>query len=224
MLRSTALSCVLTLLTIGTASAEPPIPEAPTVAVGVMRLAGDPTVAEEIRMQLRDQLEASGFLPRGFALELDAAAKRAKCKRFGHGCLATIAASLIKDPWGQARPITFMISGTVAPATSGELSRLVVHDVRSGKTVAEFEFHPNPHDLILNIALAGAVVKAIANTDHPPAPITAEEQAILADLDRDPPISLDPIECTYRTFSAPPESAPEPEPEPPRRRWRRWRR
>lgn len=74
MLRSTALSCVLTLLTIGTASAQRPIPEAPTVAVVVMRLAGDPTVAEEIRMQLRGQLEASGFLPRGFALELARAA------------------------------------------------------------------------------------------------------------------------------------------------------
>lgn len=105
-----------------------------------------------------------------------------------------------------------------APRVIGRRSDAAHSSVRSGKTVAEFEFHPNPHDLILNIALARAVVKAIANTDHPPAPITAEEQAILADLDRDPPISLDPIECTYRTFSAPPESAPEPEPEPPRRR------
>lgn len=157
-------------------------PAAPATAgnvVGVMRLGGDPAVAEAIRSQIVTDLGAAGYTAKGVALDIDAAAGKVKCKGGADACVGKVAEWLLKGAKGGAG-YDYLIYGSITP---GAPSTLVLYDVAKKAKVKEFTPSYAPEDLILPLALPRAVAAALTNYRTPPAPASAEETKILAELD-----------------------------------------
>ncbi|MEX1368466.1 MAG: hypothetical protein AB1Z98_35370 [Nannocystaceae bacterium] len=159
-------------------SAEPIETDGKTVAL--MRFAGT-DAATELRATLQPILEDGGYTVKGVALPLADATKKVKCKGEPDGdeCLAAV------GKWLNANPRTaadFIVFGSVSDGPGAEV-QLVVYDVAKAQRVRSFDTAFNEGDLILPIVLPQELVKSIDEYREPPAPITAEEQALIAQLD-----------------------------------------
>lgn len=137
--------------------------------------------ATDLRGSLQPALEAQGYTVKGVALDLPAAAKKLKCKGdpTQDECLTTLGKWLNDNPRTAS---DFIIFGTVADAPASSVT-MVVFDIAKGQRVKTFETSFNEGDLILPIVLPQAVTTAIDHHREPPAPATAEEQAVISKLD-----------------------------------------
>ena len=147
--------------------------------VGLMRLGGDPGVAEAFRSQISTDLGAAGYNVKGVALDIDAAAAKVKCKGGPDACVGKVAEWLLK---GAKAGVTydFLVYGSITP---GGASSIVIYDVAKKAKVKEFSPSYVPEDLILPLSLPRAVAAGLNNYRTPPAPASAEETKILAELD-----------------------------------------
>lgn len=156
-----------------------PAPAPAGNTVGLMRLGGDPGVAEAFRSQISTDLGAAGFNVKGVALDIDAAAAKVKCKGGADACVGKVAEWLLK---GAKAGVTYdyLVYGSITP---GAPSTIVIYDVAKKAKVKEFSPTYAPEDLILPLALPRAIAAGLNNYRTPPAPATADEQKIIAELD-----------------------------------------
>lgn len=148
--------------------------------IAMMRFTGS-AQATELRASLTPILEEGGYSVKGVALELDAAAKKVKCKgdAGGDDCLAAI------GKWLNANPKTaadFIMFGSVGDAPDPAVE-LVVFDIAKGQRVRTISTSFNEGDLIMPIVLPQELVTTLNDYREPPPPATAEEEAMLAQLD-----------------------------------------
>ena len=152
--------------------------------VGLMRFDGDAAVASDLRSYVQTELEGAGFTVKGLALDMAGAAKKVKCREVNDSCLANVATWLAKGK--DALPYDYLVYGTAAPSDSGKLTTIVVYDLQKKARVQEFSSTFTSDDYILPIALPRAMARAIVEAKSPPAPATADEQKLLAELDEGP--------------------------------------
>lgn len=195
MVAKGALSGALSLCLAATslpalAAPAAPAAEAPTgeaansKTIGLMRFAGDPAIASDVRSYVQAEFEGAGFTVRGVAMDIETAGSKAKCKTVDDDCLGKIAKWLSK---GKTEvPYGYLVYGTAAPSDSGELTKVIVYDLNSQTTVKEFSASFTSDDYILPIALPRAMVRSVLEAKTPPPELSAEEQKVLAELDEGP--------------------------------------
>jgi len=159
-----------------------PAPAPAGNVVGLMRFGGDPDAASGMRSQVQTDLEAAGYVVKGVALDIDAAAAKVKCRGGGDECAGKVAEWLIKGGAKGGTTYNFLVYGTWSsdPAKPGTL---VVYDVAQKKKVRELTPAGTVDDLILPLALPRELAAALKEYQTPPPPATEAELKVIAELD-----------------------------------------
>jgi hypothetical protein len=167
--------------------------------IGLMRFDGDAAVASDLRSYVQSELEAAGYTIKGVALDMPSAAKKVKCREVNDDCLAKIAAWLAKGK--DAMPYDYLVYGTAAPADSGKLAAVVVYDLAKKAKVTELRATFTTDDYILPVVLPRAMARAIQDAKSAPAPITPDEEKILAELDEGPGKTPEELRAEQRAIA-----------------------
>lgn len=164
------------------APAAAPAPAAAGNTVGLFRLTGDPTMADNLRSQIVTDMSDAGYTVRGVALDIEAAATKAKCKGGAAACMGKIVEWVNKTAAKSGAGYNYLIYGDVG-AGPGARGSIVIYDVAARAPVKEFTPTYNPDDLIMALALPRAMVATLNNHRTPEPPITPEEEKVIAELD-----------------------------------------
>jgi hypothetical protein len=150
-------------------------------SVALLRFTGDPA-GNELRSTTQVELEQAGFTVKSVALDLPAAAKKLKCRGepSSDACLDAIGTWLAKSPKTAA---DFLVFGDAQPVASGVRVTLTTYDFTKKQIVAALTVDVREGDLIVPIIAPRQVATGLQQHLSPPGPATAEEQALLAELD-----------------------------------------
>ena len=179
-------------LNLAPAGGAAPAPAAPAVApttapagnvVGLMRFGGDADAASSMRSQVQIDLEAAGYVVKGVALDIDAAAGKVKCKGSADDCVGKVAEWLMKGAKGKGgTTYNFLVYGSWS-TDPGKPGALVIYDVSQKKKVRELAPAGTVDDLILPLALPRELAAALKKYQNPPPPATEAELKVIAELD-----------------------------------------
>lgn len=167
-----------------TSSVNPQAPKASEGVVGLMRFSGDPGQAGDLRAAVQNQLEAAGFQVKGVALDFATASKKVKCRGGPAACVKQIGQWLSSSNKGKDKlPYTYLVYGSYASGDEGQVTSIVIYDLRNEQLVREVVATPSSDDLILPLVLPTEVAQSVQNYIEAPAGPSPEEQQILASLD-----------------------------------------
>ena len=165
-------------------TSNPQAPKAAEGMIGLMRFAGDPTKAGELRVAVQSHFEQAGFQVKGVALDFSTASKKVKCRSSEPSCVKKIGEWLSSSSKGKEKvPYTYLVYGTYESGDEGKTTAIIVYDLRNDKVVKELIATPSSDDFILPLMLPKAVVQSVQSYIEAPAGPSAEEQKILAALD-----------------------------------------
>lgn len=217
-----ALALLLALVAAPTSLSAAPTTEAtaaaattPAITVGVLRFTGPSSDALDLRHRIADEARRRDYNVVGISLEIDQYTAKLACEVRDDACLARLAASVRR----QHPAIKFLVYGKVAPPDLDEPTWVTIFDVDAGAPVEVIVASPNSDDLLLPLVLPRRVVSGIDRAVHPPGPLTAEELALLAELEENnqrPPSP--PLWVHLYPHRPPPEPPPPPSIEPDLRR------
>lgn len=170
----------------GTRVVEPAAEEAaaaaPTEVSGTVALLRFSGPAEGLRTEVQSSLQEGGLTVKSVALTIEAAGKKAKCKKgeVSDSCLATIGKWLNKS---KKTASDYIIYGE--GTTEGSVNKVTVHiyDIAKGERVKTVQASVYADDFIVPLVIPTAVTRNLSEHIVPPAPVTPEEQAILDQLD-----------------------------------------
>lgn len=145
--------------------------------VALMKFDGDP--GDELRYAVQSGLTDAGYEVSAIRVGPAEAAKKVKCKEIDAACRGKIAKFLTKN---SKKELRFYVYGVTSPE-NGATTTIVVYDIAKDKTVKEFNYTRSDDDFIVALSLPQAIGAAVNDYQSPRAPMTAEEQQIIATLD-----------------------------------------
>jgi hypothetical protein len=147
--------------------------------IAVLRFSG--TSGTDLRTGIVSALEEKGWSMKSVALDLAGAASKVKCKADpgSTDCLETIGKWLNSNPKTAA---DYIIHGRYVAGTPNR-AEVVVYHIAKNTVVRSFDFAVNEGDLIGPVMLPQTLATAMDEYVTPPAPITEDEQKLLAQLD-----------------------------------------
>lgn len=147
--------------------------------VALLVFEGDADAASTLRYAAQTGLSEAGYNVVGVKQTLTVTAGKVKCKDIDEACQAKVAKYLTKN--SKTAPDFYVYGTAGAPGTP---STVTIYDVKNEKVVDELNFiFDADSDMIAPIALPKAMGQAVVDYQDPPAPMTAEEAAIVAQLD-----------------------------------------
>lgn len=168
---------------IATAHAAPAAaPTAPATngrVVALLRFSG--ASATDLRGGVQSALEEKNWSIKSVALDLPAAAGKVKCKAEPQSaeCLAAIGKWLNSNPKTAA---DYLVHGRYVDGTPNR-AEIVVYDIAKAQVVRSFDLALSEADLLGPVMLPMTLVQAMDEHLTPPAPISEEEQKLVAQLD-----------------------------------------
>lgn len=147
--------------------------------VSLLVFDGDPDAGNTLRYAVQTGLSERGYTVVGVKQTASVTASKVKCKTLDDACRAKIGQYLTKN---SKTPPDFYAYGY--GGAGGETSKIVLYDIKADKTVQELEFvFEADSDMIAPLTIPKATAAALADYQDPPAPMTAEEKKIIAELD-----------------------------------------
>jgi len=159
------------------AAATAPATDGRTIAL--MRFSGASTI--DLRTGIQSTLEEKGWSLKSVALDLAAAAAKVKCKGEATSleCLDAVGKWLNSNPKTAA---DYIIHGSYIAGTPNRAA-IVVYDIGKKAMVRSFDVTLTEGDLIGPVVLPPTLATALDEYLTPPAPMTADEQKLVAQLD-----------------------------------------
>lgn len=185
---------------VSTAQAAPAKPVAAPATngktVALMRFSGASTT--DLRSGIQATLEEKGWTLKSVALDLAAAGAKVKCKGDvgSVDCLDTIGKWLNSNPKTAA---DYILHGRYIAGTPNR-AEIVVYDIGKKTVVRSFDVTLTDGDLIGPVVLPPTLATAMDEYLTPPAPITEDEQKLVAQLD-EPDKTLEEIEAEAKAIA-----------------------
>jgi len=147
--------------------------------VALLVFDGDAEAGNTLRYAVQSGLSERGYTVVGVKQTASVTANKVKCKEIDDACRAKMGQYLTKN---SKTPPNFYVYGFGGAA--GAPSKIVIYDVKAEKTIQELEFvFDAESDMIGPLTIPAATGAALADYQNPPAPMTAEETKIIAELD-----------------------------------------
>lgn len=156
--------------------------EAPTTVSGTVALLRFAGPAENLRTEVQTSLEEGGLTVKSVALTIEAAAKKAKCKKgeVSDSCLETIGKWLNKSAKTAS---DYIVYGEGTEEAGAKKVTVIIYDIAKGERVDPVNATLYPDDFIAPLVVPTAVTRSLSEHIVPPGPITPDEQEILDTLD-----------------------------------------
>jgi len=161
--------------------AEPTAPPAKTGgAVALMRFSGV-AAAGTIRTDVQAALAEAGFTVKNVAIDMNDAAKKAKCGRdLNDDCLRTVGKWLNKNPKTAA---DYIVWGSVTEARGLQNASVAAYDIAAAKKLDDVTATMTAEDLIVPLVLPKAVATRLVRGGAQAPTLTDEEKTMIAELD-----------------------------------------